>query len=275
MNRAESIAEGLHRVRAQIADAEQAAHRSAGSVQLVAVSKKMPADDVIVARSMGQLDFGENYAQELRDKRAAIADLMSADEAGANPGTSIPRWHYIGPLQSNKVKYLAGLVHLIHSVDSPAILLEIERRTAALELAMTVGTGSDVALAVPHGGALTQKCLVQVNVAGELQKGGVTPNDLPALLDAFSPLSHVACVGLMLIPPFSEDAEDTRRYFSALRELARREQERGRQRVDLRELSMGMSHDFPQAVAEGATMIRVGTAIFGERPAPPPSPSSV
>ena len=275
MNRAESIAEGLRRVRAQIADAEQAAHRPAGSVQLVAVSKKMPAEDILVARAMGQLDFGENYAQELRDKRTAIATLSSAADAVANASPSVLRWHYIGPLQSNKVKYLAGQVHLIHSVDSPSILLEIERRTAALELAMTVGTGSDVALAVPHGGALTQECLVQVNVAGESQKGGVTPDNLPALLDAFSPLSHVACVGLMLIPPFSDDAEDTRRQFSALRELARREQERGRPHVDLRDLSMGMSHDFPQAVAEGATMIRVGTAIFGERPTPSPSASAV
>jgi pyridoxal phosphate enzyme (YggS family) len=227
--RAEEVAAGLAGVRERVRAAERAAGRAQGSVRLVAVSKKMTVADIQAALAAGQLDFGESYAQELRDKREALADA---------PGL---RWHFVGPLQSNKIKYVAGRVALLHSVDSAALLDELERRAAP------------------------QACLVQVNVAGESQKRGVAPGELPALLDRFASLRSVRCEGLMVIPPLAEDPEVARRCFASLRELRDREAARARANVELRELSMGMSHDMDLAVAEGATIVRVGTAIFGER----------
>ena len=226
MTRAEEIARNLSEVRARIAAAARAAGRSPESVRLLAVSKKMPADDVRAAIAAGQRAFGENYAQELRDKAALLA---------ADP--TLPEWHFIGPLQSNKVKYVAGKVALMHSVDSPALLDAIEARGAP------------------------QPCLVQVNIAGEASKRGVAPGDLPALLDRFAAAAHVRCEGLMLIPPRG----DARPHFAALRALRDRESAVTRPNVDLRELSMGMTEDLEVAIAEGATIVRVGTAIFGPR----------
>src|SRR5450631_1682579 len=233
MTRAQAIADGLAQVRERIAAAERAAGRAPGSVRLLAVSKKMTADDVRAALAAGQRAFGENYAQELRDKRAALAQ----DSMLAQP----PEWHYIGPLQSNKIKYVAGQVALAHTVDSAALLEAIEARGAP------------------------QACLVQVNVAGEGQKRGIAPGDLPALLDRFATMSHVTCAGLMVIPPFTDNAADARPHFAALRALRDREAAHTRPHVDLRELSMGMSGDLEVAIAEGATIVRVGTAIFGAR----------
>jgi PLP dependent protein len=238
--RAEDIARNLEAVRARIASAERAAGRAAGSARLIAVSKTMPAEDVQAALAHGQHDFGENYAQELRDKRAAL--LAAITDAAARP-----RWHYIGPIQSNKVKYLAGQVALVHTVDAPALLPELERRTAGA------------------AGAPAQDCLVQVNVAGEAQKRGLAPAELPALLDGFAASPHLRCVGLMLIPPLTEDPEAARPHFQALRRLLDEQARVSRRNVELRELSMGMSHDLEVAIAEGATLVRVGTAIFGER----------
>ena len=233
MTRAEAIADGLTRVRARIAAAEKAAGRAPGSVRLLAVSKKMTADDVRAAIAAGQHAFGENYAQELRDKRTAL----SGDAAS-------PEWHYIGPLQSNKVKYVAGQVSLVHTVDSAPLLEALAARGAP------------------------QACLVQVNVAGEAQKRGVPPADLPALLDHFAARPNITCAGLMLIAPLTEAPDDARPHFAALRALRDREAARARPNVDLRELSMGMSGDLEAAIAEGATIVRVGTAIFGGRRAP-------
>jgi pyridoxal phosphate enzyme (YggS family) len=230
MTRAETIAANLADVRARIAAAERAAGRAPGSVRLVAVSKKMIADDVRAALAAGQRVFGESYGQELRDKRAALA-------AEATP----PEWHFIGPLQSNKVKYVAGQAALIHAVDSATLLEAIEARGAP------------------------QACLVQVNVAGETQKRGVAPGDLPALLDRFAALTQVRCEGLMVIPPLGAAPEDARPHFAALRALRARESAHPRPHVDLRELSMGMSADVEIAIAEGATLVRIGTAIFGDR----------
>jgi pyridoxal phosphate enzyme (YggS family) len=230
VSRAEDIAAGLARVRARIAEAERAAGRAPGAARLVAVSKRMTADDVRAALAAGQVDLGESYGQELRDKRQALA------------GEPVPpRWHFIGPLQANKVKYVAGHVALVHSVDSVELLEELERR------------GAD------------QACLVQVNVAGEAQKRGVAPAALPALLDRFATLAHLRCEGLMTVPPLTEDPALARPHFAALRALRDREAATARPNVDLRELSMGMSHDLEVAVAEGATLVRVGTAIFGAR----------
>ena len=230
MTRAEEIAANLTDVQSRIAAAERGAGRAAGSVRLVAVSKKMTVDDVRAALAAGQRIFGESYGQELRDKRAALA-------AEAAP----PEWHFIGPLQSNKVKYVAGQAALIHAVDSAALLDAIDAR------------------------GVPQACLVQVNVAGEAQKRGVAPADLPALLDRFASLQFARCEGLMLIPPLTAQPEDARRHFAALRALRDREATHGRPNVDLKELSMGMSGDVEIAIAEGATLVRVGTAIFGGR----------
>jgi PLP dependent protein len=230
MTRAEQIATNLATVRARIAAAERAAGRPPGSVRLVAVSKKMTVDDVRAALAAGQRIFGESYGQELRDKRAAL------DHEAAPP-----EWHFIGPLQSNKVKYVAGQAALIHAVDSPALLEAIEARGAP------------------------QACLVQVNVAGEAQKRGVSPFDLPALLDRFASLRLTRCAGLMLIPPLGARPEDARPHFAGLRALRDRESARVRSNVELQELSMGMSGDVEIAIAEGATLVRVGTAIFGGR----------
>jgi pyridoxal phosphate enzyme (YggS family) len=227
VTRAEQIAANLAAVRDRIAAAARAAGRAPESVQLLAVSKKMPPDDVRAAIAADQRAFGENYAQELRDKSAALA-------ADAVP----PEWHFIGPLQSNKVKYVAGKVALLHSVDSAALLDAVEAR------------------------GVPQACLVQVNVADEASKKGVPPADLPALLDRFAAAKHVRCAGLMLIPPRG----DARPHFAALRALRDKEAGTTRPNVDLRELSMGMTDDLEVAIAEGATIVRVGTAIFGPRP---------
>jgi pyridoxal phosphate enzyme (YggS family) len=245
MTRAEEIARNLDAVKTRIRLAEKAAGRPEGAVTLVAVSKTMPAEDIAAARAAGQIDFGENYAQELRDKRQG----MAVADVGAGPGI---RWHFIGPLQSNKVKYVVGHVALIHSLDTPELLVEAERRATLVD---------------PKGNVV-QDCLVQVNVAGERQKRGVAPEALGALLDQFAALPHLRCVGLMVIPPLDADVQASRVCFVALRRLAEAESARSRPGVSLGQLSMGMSHDLEPAIAEGATLVRVGTAIFGPRRAP-------
>jgi pyridoxal phosphate enzyme (YggS family) len=210
-----SFAERLAEVRAHIVAACVEAGRDPGEVTLVAVSKTMPPEACQEALAAGQPILGENYAQELRDKARVVA--------GA-------RWHYIGPLQRNKVKYVVGTAELIHSVDSVEILDEIAARARKLNL--------------------VQRCLIQVNVGDEPQKSGCRPEDLPALQAAFG--EGVKLEGLMCIPPFDEDPLP---YFKKLRAL----------RGNLPHLSMGMSSDYPAAIAEGATLVRVGTALFGPR----------
>jgi PLP dependent protein len=237
VTRTEQIAHNLQAVRARIQRAEVAAGRASGSVRLIAVSKTMPAEDIQAAMAADQRDFGENYGQELRDKRQALA-------------SQAPRWHFIGPLQSNKVKYVAGQAELIHTLDTPALLIEVGRRLETMPSRQP------------------QECLVQVNVAAEPQKRGVLPRDLPALLDSFAGLPSLRCVGLMLIPPLSDDPEQTRPHFAAVRNLRDEQAARTRPGVALTELSMGMSDDLEVAIAEGATLVRVGTAIFGERRKP-------
>lgn len=239
MTRAEVLAENLRVVRARIAAAEARAGRAPGSVKLVAVSKKMPAEDVVAAMAAEQLDFGENYAQELRDKRVQALALAQGQDLRA------PRWHFIGPLQANKVKYVAGHAALVHALDTPTLLDELDRK-------------------VPDG--QIQDCLVQVNVALEAQKRGVSADALPAMLDHFARCPRLRCVGLMLIPPLQDDPEHNRPHFRELRRLLDQERTRPRPGVALTELSMGMSEDLEVAVEEGATLVRVGTAIFGPRP---------
>jgi len=199
--------------------------------RLIAVSKRQPVQAIEAAHVLGQVDFGENYAQEFRDKLAH------------RPDDDPLRWHFIGQLQRNKIKYVAGKA-LIHTVDRPALLEELHRR-------------------VDREG-LVQEFLVEVN-SGEAQKGGVGETELGALLDRVPEYSSLRCVGLMTMAP-ALAAEDTRPYFRRLRNLRDAESRRIRRGVELRELSMGMSADFEVAVEEGATFVRVGSAIFGERP---------
>jgi PLP dependent protein len=210
-----SVAERLAALRAAIPP----------GVTLVAVSKTQPQEAIREAFAAGQRDFGENYAQEWREKADALADLAGL------------RWHFIGGLQTNKVKYLAGQVAWVHTVDRLALAEEISRRSAAR------GT--------------TTRVLVEVNVAGEASKSGCAPADVAPLAAAVSRLPGLALRGLMCIPPAEGDP---RPRFAALRAL------RDGLGLDLPELSMGMSGDYEAAIAEGSTMVRVGTAIFGARP---------
>ena len=219
----DGIAERLAAVRGRIAQACAAAGRDPAEVTLVAVSKTHSADAIRAAYAAGHRDFGENYAQELRDKMRELADLPDL------------RWHAIGHLQANKAKYVAGKA-LVHTIDRADLARELVRRAGG-----------------PVDG------LVEVNVADEPQKSGVSPADLPALLAELRAIEGLHVAGLMCIPPDADDPEAARPHFRRLRTLRDELLPGGA-------LSMGMSHDYAVAIAEGATLVRVGTAIFGARP---------
>ncbi len=229
------IANNLGSIRARI-DAAIARRGPGPEVRLIGVSKRQPLAKLLAAHAAGLRDFGENYAQELRDKQRDWPEQFDA------------RWHYIGALQTNKLKYLVGKTALIHTVDRPELITAIDGRAARL--------------------GIVQPFLLEVGLAGEAQKAGVAPERVPELLDACARTEHGAarCVGLMIIPPAAADPEQTRPWFRDLRHLRDRLHE-GPQRanVELTELSMGMSADFEVAIEEGATLVRVGTAIFGAR----------
>lgn len=230
----EAIASRLAEVRERIARAADAAGRDPAAIRLVAVSKLHPAAAVAAACRAGVTDVGENYAQEM----AAKIDALAGDPACASLA-----WHFIGRLQRNKARVVVGRAALIHAVDSIELAREIARRAAA--------------------GAV-QPILVAVSAAGEAQKTGVDAGALPELLAALGELPAVECRGLMTMPPLPERAEDSRPYFRALREL------RDRLATDARPLpvlSMGTTADLEVAVEEGATLVRIGTALFGARPA--------
>jgi len=213
----------------RIADAVRRSGRPAGSVKLVAVSKTQPLARVLEAYSAGLSVFGENYVQEAQEKIPAL------------PGAE---WHMIGRLQGNKVRRAVSLFSWIQTVDSVRRLREISR--CAAESGKTI------------------RLLIEVNLGGEGSKGGAAPGDLRAILDASAGLPGARVEGFMAIPPFSTDPEGSRPHFSRLREL-RDALARELPGAALGELSMGMSNDFEQAIGEGATMVRVGTAIFGSR----------
>ena len=221
----------------RIGRAARRAGRAPEEVTLVAVSKTHPAALVREAAAAGLRDFGENRVQEAEGKIAESKDV---------PGL---RWHLIGHLQPNKVRKAVRLFDVIHSVDSAALVERLERICA-------------------EEGRDSLDVLVQVDLAGEETKSGASETELPAVFEAFKDCERVRCRGLMTLPPFLEDAERVRPYFRRLREL--RDEWRGRGAFDVAgggagELSMGMSHDFEVAVEEGATMVRVGTSVFGER----------
>ena len=215
----------------RIGEAALRSGRRPEDVKLVAVSKRIEAGRVIEALSLGLDTFGENYAQELRDKRRVVEE-GSPEKA---------HWHFIGSLQKNKVKYLVGSVELIHSLDSLSVSEEINKRA--------VSAGEKVSV------------LIEVN-AGEDSKGGVGQGGLEGFLEEVSKLDSLQVKGLMTMPPYSDDPEQARPYFRALREMRD-----GLKSIypGLTELSMGMSGDFEVAIEEGATIVRVGTSIFGPR----------
>lgn len=226
-----SIPANLAMIRARISAAAEKAGRDPASVRLVAVSKTRPATDIIAAFEAGQAVFGENYIQELVPKLAEVHEAVE--------------WHVIGHLQSNKVKYIAGQVSMIHSVDRISLAQEIDRQWGKL------GKTCDV--------------LIQVNISGEATKSGTTEEGAIQLVRECAQLSNIRVKGLMTMPPFFDDPDAARPYFAELRRLSEIVATQQIAGVDMVELSMGMSGDFEAAVEEGATLVRVGTAIFGDR----------
>lgn len=227
----DELIERIRQVRLQVEAAAARSGRSADAVTIIAVSKTVPAERVALAYQMGLKVFGENRVQEAREKIAALPYPLI-------------RWHLIGHLQTNKVARAVELFHLIHSVDSARLAEVLERSAAARQK--------------------TQPVLLQVNVAGEASKEGVSVAGLPALAEAVLRQPHLQVQGLMTIAPYTEQPETVRPVFRRLRELRDELCARFPQ-GSWAELSMGMSGDYLVAIEEGATMVRIGRAIFGER----------
>lgn len=221
----------LEKIRSRINASARSAGRDPSTVRLVAVSKTKPAAMVDEAAEAGQLIFGENYVQELVSKIPAVRLPVE--------------WHFIGHLQSNKVRNIAGLVTMIHSVDRLSLAQEIDRQWAK------TGTACDI--------------LVQVNVSGESTKSGATSEETTNLVRQIASLKNLQVCGLMTMPPFFDDPEAARPYFRELRLLSEKLKSLEIPGVSMKELSMGMSGDFEVAIEEGATLVRIGSAIFGYR----------
>ena len=226
------LREKVARVEERIAAACQRAGRRREDVRLVAVSKTHPAEMIRAAHQAGLRDFGENRVQEAQAKRPALADLDAT-------------WHLIGHLQSNKARPARELFQWVHSLDS----MKLAERLAQ----------------VTPPGTPRLPVLIEVNLGGESSKAGVQAEDVAKLAEQVAALASLELRGLMVIPPFLANPEDVRPYFQQLAALARDIASRNLPNVSMRELSMGMSHDFEVAIEEGATVVRVGTAIFGER----------
>jgi PLP dependent protein len=225
----ESIEENLARVREQIAVAAARAGRVKEEIELVAVSKTHPAEKVQAAFEAGQTLFGESRVQEARAKIPLLPSRL--------------RWHFIGHLQKNKIRHALPLFELFHGIDSLAVAQEMHR--------------------VAEEEGMHPRVLLEINLAGEASKHGFAPEELQRDLEPTLSLGRLTVEGLMTIPPLAPEAEASRHYFVALREL--RDKLETEFNVRLPQLSMGMSGDFPIAIEEGATLVRVGTAIFGER----------
>lgn len=206
--------------------------RNPDSVKLVAVSKRFDIDKILEAFEEGIRDFGENYAQEFRDKYKEIDSSIN----------ELINWHFIGNLQKNKIKYVAGKTTLIHTLDSESLAEGLNKKADDLDIVIN--------------------CLLEVNISGETNKSGIQPSEVIKLAENLSGLQNIKVTGLMGMPPYFSDPEKTRPYFVKLRELR---DSISNKNSDIKELSMGMSHDFEVAISEGATIIRVGSAIFGPR----------
>ena len=229
---AETIKGRLKRVQDRIAETALACGRDPKTVKVVAVSKTVAVDRVLAAIRAGVTDLGENYVQEAREKNEAL-------------GRQTVSWHFIGHLQSNKAKYVVKLFDLIHSVDSFKLAKELDKRARAI--------------------GKVQEVLVQVNISGEATKSGIETEQAVALVRQMAPLDNLAICGLMTMPPFFDDPEGARPFFEELTGLKERIGQNPTPNADLTELSMGMTGDFEVAIAAGATLVRIGTAIFGER----------
>ncbi|MGD9133636.1 MAG: YggS family pyridoxal phosphate-dependent enzyme [Desulfobacterales bacterium] len=222
----------LEQVKERIRQAAESCNRDADSIRLVAVSKTIAADTVREAIEAGVTILGENYVQEARDKFNALVQYPVS-------------WHFIGHLQSNKAKYGVRLFDLIHSVDSLKLARELDKQAAKVDK--------------------VQHILVQVNISGEDTKSGISADEAPGLIAEISQLKNIAVKGLMTMPPYFYQPEKVRPFFAALRELRDRIKAQSLPHVSMDELSMGMTGDFEVAIKEGATLVRIGTAIFGER----------
>jgi PLP dependent protein len=233
---AEALQNRLDEVRRKIAAAAQKSGRDPETITLVAVSKTHTAAVVRDAIKLGLTDFGENRVQEAEDKIVAI-------------GRSAARWHLIGHLQANKARRAVRLFDVIHSLDSISLAQRLER--ACIE-----------------SGREELQVLIQVDLAGETTKSGVAATELPGLAKLVNDCSRLKLTGLMVLPPYFDDPEDVRPFFYRLRDLRDELQAAGLFAGNSGELSMGMTHDFEVAIEAGATMLRVGTAIFGEREQP-------
>lgn len=238
------ISSNIDEVRRRITAAAHRAHRNPGDIRLIAVSKTFPAEDVLTAAAAGQRDFGENRVQEALPKIDATRGLPAEALAKAGPLD----WHLIGHLQSNKAKKAATSFAWIHSIDSIELLQKID------DAAVDAGTRPRV--------------LIQVDLAHEATKSGADAAEVPAIARIALGGKAVQLSGLMIVPPIAENPEDARPWFRQLRELRDLLISGGIPAAALTELSMGMSHDFEVAIEEGATMVRVGSAIFGHRDYP-------
>jgi len=224
------IADNLQEIRDKITSAARQAGREENSVQLIAVSKTKPMELIREAFQAGQVDFGENRVQELREKQPLLPEA---------------RWHMIGSLQRNKVKYIAPFIHLIHSVDSRRLLVEINKQAA-------------------KAGRIID-CLLQLNISNEDAKSGMEEAEVAEILKDIEQFPHIRIQGLMGMAAFVSDEKTIRNQFNRLRMAADVFAGLKHTRIQMRELSMGMSGDFEIAIAEGATMVRVGSAVFGLR----------
>ncbi len=225
------IAKNLQNVQQRITAAAARCGRNPDEIRLVTVSKTIPADKIQQAIDAGATILGENYIQETRKKIEIIRRNIS--------------WHFIGHLQSNKAKYAVDLFNLIHSVDSTHVAEQLNKEAGKKNKVMPI--------------------LIQVNISGEDTKHGINPQVTIKLIEVIAPLGNLRIKGLMTMPPWSPDPEESRPYFIALRKLKDELTSQRPENVELQELSMGMSADFEVAIEEGATLVRVGTAIFGPR----------
>jgi len=226
-----SVSEKFKVVMDRIASAAKRAGRDPSSIRLVVVTKTVDRDRIAEAVAAGAAILGENRVQEAKEKIEALGRIAG--------------WHLIGHLQTNKAKYAVKLFDLIHSVDTLELAAEIDRQAAK------IGKVQDI--------------LIEVNIAGEASKAGMAVKGAPALVREAARLKNISIRGLMTMPPYSENPQDSHPYFAVLRELAETIAKENIPNVSMQELSMGMSGDFEVAIGEGATLVRVGTAVFGDR----------
>jgi hypothetical protein len=222
----------LDQIKERIRQTAEACGRKADSVRLVAVSKTVPAEIVRQSLKIGVTILGENYVQEAQKKFQALVQYPVS-------------WHFIGHLQSNKAKYAVRLFDMIHSVDSLKLARELDKQAGKVDK--------------------IQQILVQVNISGEETKSGIAADETMALITAISQMENLSLRGLMTMPPYFYQPEKVRPFFAALRKLRDQIKAQHISNVSMEELSMGMTGDFEVAIKEGATLVRIGTAIFGER----------